>query len=88
MQTLSAALADFFALPAGQGVVVSDVRTPPGGALQRGDVILEVDGTPVRDARDFQAKLDARARHAELSVQRDGAPHPRRLCACRGAPVD
>ena len=73
VQDLSAGLAGYFDLPPGQGVVVADVA--PGGwdTLQRGDVVLEVDGEPVRDARDFRRKLGRGSGAAALQVQRDGA---------------
>jgi hypothetical protein len=72
VQGLSDELADYFDLPAGQGVVVSDV-SGPAGALHRGDVILEVDGSPVRDPVDFRAKLRAGSGRVDLSVQREHA---------------
>jgi bifunctional DNase/RNase len=72
VQRLSAEMADYFELPAGQGVVVSGV-SPAAAVLHRGDVILEVDGRPVRDPADFRAQLEAHGGRAELSVQRDGA---------------
>jgi hypothetical protein len=72
VQGLSHDLAEYFDLPAGQGVVVSDVTTLTGAALRRGDVILEVDGDPVRDPSDFRAKLRAGGGPADLSVQREG----------------
>jgi bifunctional DNase/RNase len=72
VQTLSAALADYFAVPAGQGVIVAGVDGA-ATALQRGDVVLEIDGTPVRNAGDFAAKVRARRSGADLAVQRDGA---------------
>jgi bifunctional DNase/RNase len=73
IQRLSADLADFFALPIGNGVVVSDVSTGAGSPLHRGDVVLEVDGSPIRDPADFETKVRAHGGRAELSVQRDGA---------------
>jgi bifunctional DNase/RNase len=73
VQRLSDELAEYFSLPPGQGVVVSAVSDAAEPALRRGDVILEVDGRPVRDPADFRAQLDAHGGRAELSVQRDGA---------------
>ncbi len=73
VQVLSDELADYFDLPAGQGVVVSDVSGAAGAALRRGDVILEVNGNPVRDPADFRAKLSAGSGRADLAVQREGA---------------
>jgi bifunctional DNase/RNase len=72
VQGLSAALAQAFALPAGQGVLVSDVEAGAGGGLRRGDVVLEIDGEPVHDAADYRARMRARAADIALGVQRDG----------------
>jgi bifunctional DNase/RNase len=73
VQGLSDELAEYFDLPAGQGVVVSDVNGAAAAALRRGDVILEIDGDPVSDPADFRAKLEGHQGSAELAVQRDGA---------------
>jgi hypothetical protein len=72
VQTLSDALADHFALPRGHGVLVSDVAGDAGIELRRGDVILEVDGSPITDVADLRRRL-AGAAEGELSVQRSGA---------------
>lgn len=72
VQDLSPALARYFDLPPGNGVVVSDARAGVGLALRRGDVVLEIDGEPVHDARDFRAKVGGGSGAAELRVQRDG----------------
>ncbi|MDX2168938.1 MAG: bifunctional nuclease domain-containing protein [Deltaproteobacteria bacterium] len=72
VQGLSPALAQAFDLPIGQGVLVSDVASGAGGGLRRGDVVLEVDGAPVRDTADFRARMHARAAGHALGVQRDG----------------
>jgi len=86
VQGLSHDLAEYFDLPAGQGVVVSDVTTLAGAALRRGDVILEVDGDPVRDPSDFRAKLRAGSGRADLSVQREGTRiHVAITATARGA---
>jgi bifunctional DNase/RNase len=71
VQGLSAELARYFDLPAGRGVVVSDVAGGPR-ALRRGDVVLEIDGEAVRDASDFRAKLRDGSGKAALRVQREG----------------
>jgi hypothetical protein len=72
VQGLTVALARYFDLPPGQGVLVSDVTPGSGVALRRGDIILDLDGTPVRDARDFRAKFGAGTGAVALRVQRDG----------------
>jgi bifunctional DNase/RNase len=71
VQLLSPELAEHFHLPPGGGVLVSDVadRRAP---LHRGDVILAVEGHPVRDVNDFRREMRALARRADLSVQREG----------------
>lgn len=72
VQGLSPALAQAFELPAGQGVLVSDVEDGAGGGLQRGDVVLDIDGEPVHDAADFRTRMRARGAGAAVGVQRDG----------------
>ena len=72
VQGLSAELARYFDLPAGRGVVVSDVEAGASPALHRGDVVLEVDGEAVLDVRDFRAKLRDGSGQAALRVQREG----------------
>lgn len=72
VQVLSDELAEYFKVAAGQGVVVSEVAATAGTGLRRGDVILAVDGNPVRDPDDFRAKLHAGTGRADLAVQREG----------------
>ena len=64
-------------LPAGtQGVVVTDVRTSSPAAeagLRRGDVIQEVNRTPVKDASDFERSLANSKEEALLLVNRNGS---------------
>jgi bifunctional DNase/RNase len=72
VQGLSAELARYFDLPAGRGVVVSDVGAGGPRALRRGDVVLEIDGEAVRDPTDFRAKLRDGSGKAALRVQREG----------------
>ena len=71
MQNLTGELAEYFSLPPGKGVVVSDVGGDATGSLQRGDVIVEVDGAAITGVSDFGAKLRAlQGAPARLSVQR------------------
>lgn len=72
LQGLTGALAESFGLDATDGVLVSAVNDPARTRLQRGDVILEVDGSGVRDVEDLIEKLDASGGRADLSVQRNG----------------
>lgn len=73
VQNLSEEVAEYFDLPAGRGVIVADVgpEAAPGG-LQRGDVILDVDGARITGVGDFAHKLRTHASEqpARLSVQR------------------
>ena len=73
VQRLSAALAEYFKVTVGEGVVVSSVGNAAGTGLRLGDVILAVDGSPVRDPADFRAKLYGGDGRADLAVQRGGA---------------
>jgi bifunctional DNase/RNase len=72
VQGLSAELAGYFRLPAGQGVLVSAVDAGGPQGLRCGDVILEIDGRPVRDPRDVRRRLGGGWEQAALRVQRDG----------------
>ena len=72
VQGLTPALARYFELPPGRGVVVSDVGGGRGVALRRGDVVLEIDGEPVRDALDFRRRIGGGAGAAALRIQREG----------------
>jgi len=78
VQDLTAELAEYFSVPRGTGVLVAAVErsAPPG--LERGDVILEVDGVAVTGVSDFAGKMRAltRGRAAQLSVQRGAARVP------------
>lgn len=71
VQLMSPELAEHFHLSPGRGVLVSDVADQRG-ALHRGDVILAVEGHPVRDVNDFRREMRALAGSAHLSVQREG----------------
>jgi uncharacterized protein len=71
VQRLSDDLADHFDLPPGQGVLVADVAGDARGSLLRGDVILEIDGDPVRDPQEFR-RLIARSERPTLAVHRGG----------------
>lgn len=72
VQNLTTQLADYFELPAGKGVIVAAVDAGGTSGLQRGDVILAVDGESVSGVGDFSAKLRAHdsGANAVLSVQR------------------
>ena len=78
VQTLTKELAKRFDVEQTEGVVVTDVADgslADEAGLQRGDVITEVDRTPVRDAGEFGrilAKADA-AKGVLVFVKRNGA---------------
>lgn len=72
VQALSSDLARYFDLPPGHGVLVAAVEAGGAHAVHRGDVILEIDGQPVRDPRDFRSKLDDAPERAALRLQREG----------------
>jgi len=72
LQNLTDELAEYFSLRPGTGVLVADVAENTASGLQRGDVILEVDGKSVSGVGDFDGKLHAlkEGTQARLSVQR------------------
>ncbi len=72
VQNLTDELAEYFSLPAGKGVLVADIAGDAPTGLQRGDVILEVEGVTVSGVGDFDSKMRALkgGANARLSVQR------------------
>jgi bifunctional DNase/RNase len=72
VQNLSDEMAEYFSLPAGKGVIVADVDRHVPKGLQRGDIILEIDGNAVTGVGDFAGKVHAlkSGTQAHLSVQR------------------
>jgi len=72
VQNLTRELADYFSLPPGTGVLVAEIEGQGSDGLQRGDVILEVNGDVVSGVGDFRSKMQAvkRGTNARLSVQR------------------
>lgn len=72
VQGMSEELANYFDVPAGQGVLIADVTQTAQAAVRRGDVILEVDGVAVADLSELKTKLDTlhAGSHADLSVRR------------------
>jgi len=74
VQNLTAELAAYFNLQGTDGVLVADSGTETGADhLQRGDVIMAVEGDAVHDVTDFRTKLDKEKDHpATLRVQREG----------------
>jgi bifunctional DNase/RNase len=71
VQNLTDELAEYFSVPRGSGVLVADVASDAPEGLQRGDVILEIDGAAVTGIGDLAARLQAlKGTPAHLSVQR------------------
>ncbi|MGH7964831.1 MAG: bifunctional nuclease domain-containing protein [Candidatus Binatia bacterium] len=74
VQNLTPELAAYFNLRSTDGVLVADTGAEIGEQhLQRGDVIMAVEGKAVRDVTDFRDKLKKERGHpASLRVQRAG----------------
>jgi bifunctional DNase/RNase len=74
VQNLTTELAQYFSLPDTTGVLVADSGEGAGeDHLQRGDVIVAVEGESVRDVADLRDKLSKEKGHeTTLRVHRDG----------------
>ncbi len=74
VQDLTHALAAHFGLPGNEGVLVADVNAKSNANnLQRGDVILSVQGEKARNMKELQALLEkGREDSVTLQVYRDG----------------
>jgi bifunctional DNase/RNase len=82
VQNLTDELAEYFSLPSGHGVVVADVASDAPKGLQRGDVILEIDGAAVTGVGDLAARMQAlKGTAAHLSVQRGSKRIPVQFAA-------
>jgi bifunctional DNase/RNase len=75
VQNLTAELADHFSLPSGHGVLVANVSAVDPDGLQRGDIILEIDGETISGVGDFESKMQDIAPGATVRflVQRGSA---------------
>ena len=73
-QTITATLAEALALPVRSGVILGDVapNSPAAhGELQRGDIVLTLDGKPMENGRQFRINIYARAgQQVSLDVAR------------------
>jgi serine protease Do len=71
-------LADYFRLEADRGVLVSSVKEDGPAAragIRAGDVVLELDGTPIRTSRDLRRQVRrAEGGAVAVKVLRDGKP--------------
>ena len=86
MQNLTDELAEYFGVRPGHGVIVADVASDAPKGLQRGDVILEIDGTAVTGVGDLTARMQAlKGTPAHLSVQRGSKRIPVQFA---GSPAD
>jgi len=77
IQDLTPELAESFGMKTTEGVLVADVATesPADEAgLQRGDVIVELDGTPLDSAQELSRKVAGRGpgESIDLRISRDG----------------
>ena len=74
VQDLTAELANYFNLPGTKGVLVADVDAESGtDSLQRGDIIVAVEGKSIENIADLRDKLGSEKGQAvTLRVQREG----------------
>ena len=88
VQNLTAEMAAYFDVPPGLGAVVADVASDAATDLQRGDVILELDGTAVTGVGDLARRLQAMPEggSVRLSVQRGSQRIPVRFAAAGPTP--
>lgn len=71
VQNLTAELAEYFQLPTAEGVLVTNAAQDRG-TLQRGDVILALEGELIRNISDFQQKTLQENQSVRLLVRRSG----------------
>ncbi|HUI27846.1 MAG TPA: bifunctional nuclease domain-containing protein [Candidatus Kryptonia bacterium] len=75
VQELTDELAGYFELPPGNGVLVADVARNARAGVQRGDVILEMDGDKIANLTTLQKKIAGlpAGTHVDLAVKRGSA---------------
>jgi bifunctional DNase/RNase len=88
VQNLTAEMSAYFDLSPGVGVIVADVARDAATELQRGDVILEINGTTVTGVGDLERRMQAMpaGASARLSVQRGSQRVPVQFAAAGGKP--
>jgi hypothetical protein len=78
VQTLTAALARLLEVPEGEGVLVAQVDPDTIAAktgLNRGDIIIQLDSTPIKTWQEFKEKLEgATGKEISLKILREGKP--------------
>ena len=74
VQDLTADLAEYFDRPTSEGILITDVKEKSGaGRLQRGDIIVEVNGEKVRDINELRLKIVGKKEKVfTLLIQRNG----------------
>lgn len=73
VQLLSPEVAEHFGLGDLRGVIVTDVVRAASPGVERGDVIVAVDGQPVRDLAELRTRLNAHSGPSDLSIHRGAA---------------
>ena len=74
VEALTAQLAEYFGVPAGQGVLVRNVQRGSLGAtagLKAGDVIVKIDGQPIRDLADWRNSMHTNSLKTTFSIIRE-----------------
>ncbi len=74
VEAITAQLAEYFGVPAGQGLLVRYVQRGSLGAsagLKAGDVIIKIDGRPIRDLADWRGSMHTNSLKTTFSIIRD-----------------
>ena len=74
VEGLTAQLAEYFGVPSGQGVLVRNVQRGSLGAnagLKAGDIIIKIDGQPIRDLADWRRSMNISTGKTSFSIIRE-----------------
>jgi serine protease Do len=74
VEGLTAQLAEFFGVSNGQGVLVRNVQRGSQGAnagLKAGDIIIKIDGQPIRDLADWRRSMNISTGKTSFSIIRE-----------------
>ncbi len=74
VEAITPQLAQYFGVPAGQGLLVRNVQRGSLGAsagLKAGDVIIKIDGQPIRDLADWRGSMHTNSLKTTFSIIRD-----------------